>query len=141
MGIPQQRTEQFRQKVDAIEAKPVPLSSTKVILERKEYDALKATAKKYIAQEKREGVLQKALDAAKGLINELKAEIASLREELSYYHSPKFQMKLRKIEKENYDLRDKLRVYNAIIDRFDLGRFFGKNRSLERSKTETQYER
>ena len=127
--------------MDAIEAKPVPLSSTKVILERKEYDALKATAKKYIAQEKREGVLQKALDAAKGLINELKAEIASLREELSYYHSPKFQMKLRKIEKENYDLRDKLRVYNAIIDRFDLGRFFGKNRSLERSKTETQYER
>lgn len=82
------------QKVDAIEAKPVPLSSTKVILERKEYDALKATAKKYIAQEKREGVLQKALDAAKGLINKLKAEIASLREELSYYRSPKFQMKL-----------------------------------------------
>ena len=56
------------QKVDAIEAKPVPLSSTKVILERKEYEALKATAKKYIAQEKREGVLQKALDAAKGLM-------------------------------------------------------------------------
>lgn len=129
------------QKVDAIEAKPVPLSSTKVTLERKEYEALKATAKKYIAQEKREGVLQKALDAAKGLINELKAEIASLREELSYYRSPKFQMKLHKIEKENDVLRDKLRVYNAIIDRFDLGRFFGKNRSPERNRNETGYER
>lgn len=129
------------QKVDAIEAKPVPLSSTKVILERKEYDALKATAKKHIAQEKREGVLQKALDAAKGLINELKAEIASLREELSYYRSPKFQMKLHKIEKENDTLRDKLRVYNLIIDRHDLGRFFGKNRSLDKLRSETRHER
>ena len=126
------------QKVDTIEAKPVPLSSTKVILERKEYEALKATAKKYIAQEKREGVLQKALDAAKGLINELKAEIASLREELSYYRSPKFQMKLHKIEKENFDLRDKLRVYNLIIDRHDLGRFFGKNRDMGRSRDEAR---
>ena len=126
------------QKVDAIEAKPVPLSSTKVILERKEYDALKATAKKHIAQEKREGVLQKALDAAKGLINELKAEIASLREELSYYRAPKFQMKLHKIEKENDALRDKLRVYNAIIDRYDLGRFFGKNRDMGRSRDEAR---
>ena len=112
-----------------------------MILERKEYDALKATAKKYIAQEKREGVLQKALDAAKGLINELKAEIASLREELSYYRSPRFQMKLHKVEKENNDLRDKLRVYNAIIDRYDLGRFFEKNRDMGRSQKATQQER
>ena len=102
------------------------------------YEALKATAKKYIAQEKREGVLQKALDAAKGLINELKAEIASLREELSYYRSPKFQMKLHKIEKENDTLRDKLRVYNLIIDRHDLGRFFGKNRDMGRSREEAR---
>ena len=126
------------QKVDEIEAKPVPLSATKVILERKEYEALKTTAKKYIAQEKREGVLQRALDAAKSLINELKAEIASLREELSYYRSPRFQMKLHKVEKENNDLRDKLRVYNAIIDRYDLGRFFGKNRDMGRSRDDAR---
>lgn len=126
------------QKVDEIEAKPVPLSATKVILERKEYEALKNTAKKYIAQEKREGVLQRALDAAKTLINELKAEIASLREELSYYRSPRFQMKLHKVEKENDDLLDKLRVYNAIIDRYDLGRFFGKNRDMGRTRDEAR---
>ena len=133
-----QKQEVAIQKVDAIEAKPVPLSSTKVILERKEYEALKATVKKYIAQEKREGVFQKALDAAKGLINELKAEIASLREELSYYRSPKVQMKLHKIEKENFDLRDKLRVYNAIIDRHNLGRLFGKNRDMGHSRDEAR---
>ena len=81
---------------------------------------------------------KKALDTAKSLINELKAEIASLREELSYYRSPKFQMKLHKIEKENFDLRDKLRVYNAIIDRHNLGRLFGKNRDMGRSRDEAR---
>lgn len=126
------------QKVDEIEAKSVPLSATKVILERKEYETLKTTAKKYIAREKREGVLQRALDAAKALINELKAEIASLREELSYYRSPRFQMKLHKVEKENNDLRDKIRVYNAIIDRYDLGQFFGKNRDMGRTRDEAR---
>ena len=93
------------QKVDAIEARPVPLSATKVILERKEYDALKTTAKMYIAQKKREGVLQRALDVARSLINELKAEIPSLRGERSYSRSIKFQTKLHKIEKENDTFR------------------------------------
>lgn len=43
-----------------------------------------------------------------------------------------------KIEKENDALRDKLRVYNAIIDRYDLGRFFGKNRDMGRSRDEAR---
>ena len=43
-------------------------------------------------------------------------------------------MKLHEVEKENNDLRDKLRVYNAIIGRYDLGRFFGKNRDMGRSR-------
>ena len=50
-------------------------------------------------------------------------------------------MKLHKIEKENFDLRDKLRVYDLIIDRHDLGRFFGTNRSLEKLRSETRHER
>ena len=50
-------------------------------------------------------------------------------------------MKLHKNEKENFDLRDKLRVYDLIIDRHDLGRFFGKNRSLEKLRSETRHER
>lgn len=83
-------------------------------------------------------MLQRALDAAMALINELKAEIASLLEDLAYYRSPRFQMKLHKVEKENNDLRDKLRVYNAIIDRYDSGRFFGKNRDIGRTRDETR---
>ncbi|WNX86496.1 plasmid recombination protein [Agathobaculum sp. NTUH-O15-33] len=51
------------QSVEQIEAKPVPLSS-KVMLERSEYETLAAAAKKYITQEKKTSKLQKALDAA-----------------------------------------------------------------------------
>ncbi len=40
------------QSVDKIEAKPVPLSS-KVMLERAEYESLAVAAKKYITQEKK----------------------------------------------------------------------------------------
>ena len=47
-------------------------------------------------------------------------------------------MKLPEVEKENNAPRDKLRVYNAIIDRYDLGRFFGKNRDMGRSRDEAR---
>lgn len=83
-------------------------------------------------------VLYLALEDDYQRLQELKAEIASLREDLAYYRSPRFQMKLYKVEKENNDLRDKLRVYNAIIDRYDLGRFFGKNRDMGRTRDEAR---
>lgn len=65
------------QSVEQIEAKPVPLSS-KVMLERSEYEALSTAAKKHITQEKKESKLQRALDAANKLIAELKAKVAAL---------------------------------------------------------------
>ena len=57
--------------VEKIEAKPMVLSS-KVTLERSEYESLSTAAKKYVAQEKKEHKLQKALDAAHKMIAELK---------------------------------------------------------------------
>ena len=57
------------QNVEKIEAKSVPLSS-KVMLERSEYESLVTAAKKYVAQEKKERHLQKLLDAANKLISE-----------------------------------------------------------------------
>lgn len=52
-------------------------------LEAAEYEQLKTAAKKYIAQEKKESKLQKALDAAHKLITELKSTIANLTKQLS----------------------------------------------------------
>ena len=50
------------QNVEKIEAKAVPFSS-KVMLERSEYESLATAAKKYVTQEKKERHLQKLLDA------------------------------------------------------------------------------
>lgn len=61
--------------VNQIEAKAMPLSSN-VMLERSEYESLAVAAKKYVAQEKKESLLQKALDAAHKMIAGLEAKAA-----------------------------------------------------------------
>ena len=50
--------------IEKIEAKSVPFSS-KVAVEREDFDRLSTLAKKYVTAEKKESKLQKALDAAK----------------------------------------------------------------------------
>lgn len=89
------------QTVAQIEAKPVPLSSFRVMLERSEYETLAAAAMKYITQEKKESKLQRALDAANKLISELKAKIASLTRELSEYKSVRGKLHIAGLEREN----------------------------------------
>lgn len=99
------------------------------MLERSEYDALTTAAKKYIAQEKKEPKLQKALDAANKLIAELKAKIASLTKELSEYKSARGKLQAAGLEQENEALRSKLRSYEAVIERNDLWRYFARHRA------------
>lgn len=115
------------QSVEQIEAKPVPLSS-KVMLERSEYETLATAAKKYITQEKKESKLQKALDAANKLISELKAKVVSLTAELSEYKSIRSRLNTAGIEQENEVLRGKVRRYETVIERNGLWHLFGKRR-------------
>ena len=96
--------------IEKIEAKPVPLSS-KVILERSEYESLAVAAKKYVASEKKESKLQKALDAANRLIAKLKTEIAGLKQEISAYKSVRSKLRTSDLERENAELRGK---FNAM---------------------------
>ena len=70
------------QAVEQIEAKPLPLTS-KVAVDREDYQNLVTAAQKYIAQEKQEGKLKKLLKEAKKTISDLKAKIQSLTAELS----------------------------------------------------------
>jgi len=114
--------------VEQIEAKPVPLSSSKVMLERSEYEMLATSAKKYITQEKRESKLQKALDAANKLISELKTKIASLTRELSEYKSVRGKLHTAGLEQENEALRGKLRSYETVIERNNLWSYFSRHR-------------
>ena len=113
--------------IEKIEAKPVPLSS-KVILERSEYESLAVAAKKYVASEKKESKLQKALDAANRLIARLKAEIAGLKQELSEYKSVRGKLRTSDLERENAELRGKVQRYENVIQRNNLWHFFRPRR-------------
>ena len=120
--------------VEKIEAKPMVLSS-KVTLERSEYESLSTAAKKYVAQEKKEHKLQKALDAAHKLIAELKNTIADLTrklaaatKELSEYKSVRNKLNAANVEQENERLRSRLKTYEEVISRNNLWSYFSRNR-------------
>ena len=113
--------------IEKIEAKPVPLSS-KVMLERSEYESLAVLAKKYITAEKKASKLQKALDAANRLIAKLKAEIAALKQELFEYKSVRSKLRTSDLERENAELRGKVQHYEDVIQRNNLWHFFRPRR-------------
>ena len=81
-------------------------------------------AKKYVAAEKKESKLQKALDAANKLIARLKAEIAALKQELSEYKSVRGKLRTSDLERENTELRGKVQRYEDVIQRSNLWHFF-----------------
>ena len=120
--------------VEKIEAKPMVLSS-KVTLERSEYESLSTAAKKYVAQEKKEHKLQKMLDAANKMIAELKNTIADLTskltaatKELAEYKSVRNKLNAANVEQENERLRNRLRTYEEVISRNNLWSYFSRNR-------------
>ena len=87
-----------------------------------------AAAKKYIVQEKRESRLQKALDAANKLVDELKTKIESLTAELLQYRSIRSKLNPSELERENAELQSKIRRYESVIDRQNLWHLFGRGR-------------
>lgn len=125
------------QAVDKIEPKPVPLSS-KVMLERSEFESLSTAAKKYAAQEKKEHRLQKMLDAANKVIAELKAKVSELTAELAEYKSIRKKLSTAGLEQENEVLRGKLRSYEAVIERNNLWHFFGRHQAKTAEKAESR---
>ena len=123
------------QTIDKIEPKPVPLSS-KVVLEKSEYETLAIAAKKYIVMERKERKLQKLLDAAYQVISELKSRIVELTAELSRYRSVRKQLDSASLVKENDFLRTKIRRYEAIIEQNHLLHFFTHNSEKGTQKQE-----
>lgn len=109
--------------IEKIVATSIPFSS-KVAVEREDFDRLSTLAKKYVTAEKKESKLQKALDAASKLIAKLKAEIDSLKQEISDYKSVHSKLRAAELERENTELRGKVRSYEDVIQRNNLWRFF-----------------
>ena len=100
--------------IEKIESKPIPFS-TKIAVEREDFEHLSTLAKKYVAAEKKESKLQKTLDAANRLIAKLKAEIAGLKQELSEYKSVRSKLRTSDLERENAELRGKVQRYEDVI--------------------------
>ena len=125
------------QEVEQIEPHAVPFSS-KVMLERSEYENLAATAKKFYVQERKESKLQKALEAAMKVISELKAKVAALTAELAEYKSVRGQLRTVDLEKENGELRGKLRKYEDVISRHNLWSYFSQHRRSEIDRGESR---
>ena len=125
--------------VEHIEAKPLPLTS-KVMMEREDYQNLVAAAQKYVVQEKQEGNLKKLLKEAKktiaelkNTIKDLKERLAALKQELAGYKSVRNQLYIAELEQENDYLRGKIEKYDAVIEQNDLKRlFYPQKRQYER---------
>lgn len=110
------------QAVEQIEVKPLPLTS-KVAVDREDYQNLVTAAQKYVVQEKQEGKLKKLLKEAKKTISDLKAKIQSLTAELSavkaelaQYKSVRGKLRTADLEQENSRLRSKIRAMKAPLN-------------------------
>lgn len=125
------------QKVEQIEPHAVPFSS-KVMLDRSEYENLAAAAKKFYVQERKESKLQKALDSANKLIDEFKVQIASLKAELFKYTSVRTKLNPTDLERENEELRSKVRRYESVIERQNLWHLFGRGRVKTHSRDDAR---
>ena len=122
------------QAVEQIEAKPLPLSS-KVAVDKEDFQSLVTAAQKFVVQEKQESKLKKLLKDAKKTISDLKAKIESLvtelsavKAELAQYKSVRGQLRTADLEQENDRLRSRLRTYEDVISRNNLWSYFSRHR-------------
>ena len=123
--------------IEKIVATSIPFSP-KVAVEREDFDRLSTLAKKYVTAEKKESKLQKALDAANKLIAKLKAEIDGLKQEISDYKSVRGKLRAAELERENTELRGKVRSYEDVIQRNNLWRFFHPHREKAVTRDEAR---
>lgn len=142
-----ERVQQQQVSIEAVEqikVKPIPLTS-KVAMERDDYQALVTAAEKYVVQEKQEGKLKKLLNEAKKTIAELKKTISGLKEqlaavraELAEYKSVRNQLRTEFLEQDNERLRSKLRSYETVIDRNNLWSYFSRHRGKTHTRDEAR---
>lgn len=130
------------EQVEAVEAKPVPLTG-KVMISKQDYETLTMAAQKYVVQEKKEGRIQRLLDAAnekiQGLlhtVSELKQTIfglnqrvANLEGELAQERSFEKRFAAQRMEQENVRLKRENKRFRDILKQHNL---LPKSRDVER---------
>lgn len=130
--------------MERIEAKPLPFSS-KVTMERTDFEKLTAAAEKYVVQEKQENKLKKLLKEAKKTISDLKAkiellitELSAVKAELAQYKSVRGKLRTADLEKENERLRSRIKTYDEVISRNNLWHFFRGSRDKNHNRVEAR---
>ncbi len=118
--------------VEQIETKPLPLTS-KVAVDKEDFQNLVTAAQKFVVQEKQESRLKRLLKDAKKTISDLKAKVDSLvaeldsvKGELAQYRSTRGQLRTTELEQDNDYLRRKIRTYEEVIFRNNLWTYFSK---------------
>lgn len=118
---------QKKMDIDAVEniaVQKVPLSS-KVMLDRADYEALATAAEKFVVQEKKESKFRTLLNRAEKKIEELQSKIGelldtirSLRGELNKYKDDSIMNRLdrSKLESENRALKKQNNLFRSIIE-------------------------
>lgn len=126
--------------VEQIEMKPLPLTS-KVAVDKEDFQNLVTAAQKFVVQEKQESKLKKLLKEAKKTISDLKAKVESLvaeldsvKGELAQYRSTRGQLRTTELEQDNNYLRRKIRTYEEVISRNNLWTYFSKSKSQNRAR-------
>ena len=126
--------------VEQIEMKPLPLTS-KVAVDKEDFQNLVTAAQKFVVQEKQESKLKKLLKEAKKTISDLKAKVESLvaeldsvKGELAQYRSTRGQLRTTELEQDNNYLRRKLRTYEEVISRNNLWTYFSKSKSQNQAR-------
>lgn len=128
------------QAVEQIEVKNVPLSS-KVMLEKGDYQTLVMAAQKYVVQVKKERKLEKLLQAAEKTIAGLKAKVAELMEtisaltrQLEQYRSVRGQLSVANLQQENKELKQHNSFYKSIIEKHGLAHLLGRSKDQRQTR-------
>ena len=126
--------------VEQIETKPLPLTS-KVAVDKEDFQNLVTAAQKFVVQEKQESRLKRLLKDAKKTISDLKAKVESLvaeldsvKGELAQYRSTRGQLRTTELEQDNDYLRRKIRTYEEVISRNNLWTYFSKSKSQNQAR-------
>ena len=126
--------------VEQIETKPLPLTS-KVAVDKEDFQNLVTAAQKFVVQEKQESKLKKLLKDARKTISDLKAKVESLvaeldsvKGELAQYRSTRGQLRTTELEQDNNYLRRKIRTYEDVISRNNLWTYFSKSKAKNQAR-------
>ena len=126
--------------VEQIETKPLPLTS-KVAVDKEDFQNLVTAAQKFVVQEKQESKLKKLLKDARKTISDLKAKVESLvaeldsvKGELAQYRSTRGQLRTTELEQDNDYLRRKIRTYEEVISRNNLWTYFSKSKAKNQAR-------